>query len=39
VARNRTYQISPTHRVYNFMPQTVTVTEENITNLNFTALP
>jgi len=36
---NRTYQISPRHKLYNFTPQTVTVKEENITNLSFTALP
>lgn len=36
---NRTYQISPTHKLYNFIPKTVTVREEGIPNLNFTALP
>ena len=39
IPRNRTYQISPRHKLYNFTPQTVTVKEENISNLNFTALP
>jgi len=39
IPRNRTYQVSPMHKLYNFMPKTVTVREENIPNLNFTALP
>jgi hypothetical protein len=39
IPRNRTYQVSPMHKLYNFIPKTVMVKEENITNLNFTAQP
>jgi hypothetical protein len=39
IPRNRTYQISPRHKLYNFTPQTVMVREENINNLSFTAFP
>lgn len=39
VARNRIYQVSVTHRQYEFIPQIIMVREENISDLNFTALP
>ncbi len=39
VARNRTYQVSVTHRQFEFTPQIIMVQEENISNLNFMALP
>lgn len=39
VARNRTYQISPAHGRYQFTPRMVMVMEENISNVNFMALP
>ena len=39
VPRNKTYQVSATHRQYQFTPQIITVGEEKINNLNFMALP
>ena len=38
VARNRIYQLSVTHRQFEFTPRLIMVREENINNFNFTAL-
>ena len=39
IPRNRIYQVSPMHKLYNFMPKMVMVKEANITGLDFTAQP
>lgn len=39
VPRNRTYQVSPIHRLYDFTPRIVIVGEANISNLDFMPLP
>jgi hypothetical protein len=39
IARNRSYQLTPMHRLYDFTPRIVMVKEQDLTNLDFTAVP